>query len=247
MSVDYEQLKLFVKEAMFTGGGINEPSAPENIPHRMPAADSDEKEQDRGDEKANKLYQLAVDAREATEVLIEALDEPIFDGAYEHAFKASACLRRAINSLEDSGAHPMPDQQVVAGPRKSQRYNAYGSGAAGNYTGGAGMGSFAMPAGEGGAMFEDNQLGAEASDEVEAAIPDEAADDRSERVAVAVNTTTPQTGPTVEKQLMTVLGAQAVEHRDIVDGFTGFLNKLGFQGAAGAAKKIADALQQLEE
>jgi len=64
---------------------------------------------------------------------------------------------------------------------------------------------------------------------------------------VAVNTTTPQTGPTVEKQLMTVLGAQAVEHRDIVDGFTGFLNKLGFQGAAGAAKKIADALQQLEE
>ena len=154
MSIDYEQLKSLVKEAMFTGGGINEPSAPENVPHRMPAADNDEKEQDRGDEKANKLYQMAVDAREAVEILVEALDEPIFDGAYEHAFKASACLRRAINSLEDSGAHPMPDQQVVAGPRKQQRYNAYGSGAAGDYTGGAGMGHFAMPSGAGGTMFE---------------------------------------------------------------------------------------------
>jgi len=29
MSVDYDQLKALVKEAMFTGGGINEPSAPE--------------------------------------------------------------------------------------------------------------------------------------------------------------------------------------------------------------------------
>ena len=247
MSIDYEQLKTFVKEAMFTGGGINEPSAPENIPHRMPAADSDEKEQDRGDEKANKLYQMAVDAREGAEVLVEALDEPIFDSAYEHAFKASACLRRAINSLEESGAHPMPDQQVVASPRKSQRYNAYGSGAAGNLAGGAGMGSFAMPAGEGGAMFEVNEPGPEASDEVEADISDEATDDRSERVAVAVNTTTPQTGPTVEKQLMTILSAPGVERRDVVDGFTKFLKNLGFQGASGAAKKIADALQQLEE
>ena len=42
-----------VKEAMFTGGGINEPSAPEGVPHRMPAADNDEKEQDKGDPEAN--------------------------------------------------------------------------------------------------------------------------------------------------------------------------------------------------
>ena len=47
MSVDYEQLKLFVKEAMFTGGGINEPSAPEGIPHRMPAADTESPEQEK--------------------------------------------------------------------------------------------------------------------------------------------------------------------------------------------------------
>ena len=31
MSVDYNQLKALVKEAMFTGGGINEPSAPEGV------------------------------------------------------------------------------------------------------------------------------------------------------------------------------------------------------------------------
>ena len=36
MSVDYEQLKTLVKEAMFTGGGINYPSAPVDVPHRMP-------------------------------------------------------------------------------------------------------------------------------------------------------------------------------------------------------------------
>ena len=32
MSIDYKQLKGLVKEAMFTGGGINEPSAPLGIP-----------------------------------------------------------------------------------------------------------------------------------------------------------------------------------------------------------------------
>ena len=60
MSVDYEQLKLFVKEAMFTGGGINEPSYPDDVPHRMPAADTGEKEQEKGDPKANELYDIAL-------------------------------------------------------------------------------------------------------------------------------------------------------------------------------------------
>ena len=46
MSIDYKQLQLLVKEAMFTNGGINEPSAPEGVPHRMPAADKDTPEQD---------------------------------------------------------------------------------------------------------------------------------------------------------------------------------------------------------
>jgi len=125
MSIDYEQLKLFVQEAMFTGGGINEPSAPEGVPHRMPAADTADKEQDMGDPKANELFDVALTAREATEQLVEALDEPIYDGAYEHAFKASACLRRALNSLIEVGAHPMPIQQVVAPPRNQQKWAGY--------------------------------------------------------------------------------------------------------------------------
>ena len=120
MSVDYEQLKSFVKEAMFTKGGINEPSAPEGVPHRMPAADPS---QHRGDPKANELYGIALVAREATEALVEALDEPIYDGAYEHAFQADACLRRALNSLEGSGAYPLPQQRVVPPPPSQQRYS----------------------------------------------------------------------------------------------------------------------------
>tara|TARA_Y100000310_G_scaffold168032_2_gene168088 strand:- start:14040 stop:14606 length:567 start_codon:yes stop_codon:yes gene_type:complete len=125
MSIDYKQLKTLVKEAMFTGGGINEPSAPEGVPHRMPAADINTKEQDRGDPKANELYEVALEAREAAEVLVEALDEPIYDDAYEHAFKASASLRRVLNSLESVGAHPMPDQRVVAPPKDQQRWSGH--------------------------------------------------------------------------------------------------------------------------
>ena len=75
-----------------------------------------------GDPEANKKYDVALAAREATEKLVEALDEPIYDSAYEYAFKASACLRKALNSLEESGAHPMPTQRVVAPPAKMQKY-----------------------------------------------------------------------------------------------------------------------------
>ena len=126
MTIDYKQLEALVKEAMFTGGGINEPSAPRGVPHRMPAADTDEKEQDKGDPEANRLYDIALTAREAAEKLVEALDEPIYDDAYEHAFKASACLRKALNSLEGSGAHPMPDQRVVAPDKEQQPYGMGG-------------------------------------------------------------------------------------------------------------------------
>lgn len=137
MTIDYKQLQLLVKEAMFTSGGINEPSAPEGVPHRMPAADKDTPEQYKGDPEANNLYDLALTAREATEQLVEALDAPIYDDAYEQAFKASACLRKALNSLEGSGAHPMPDQRVVAAPEYQQRYNG---GSGGDYAGGGMMG-----------------------------------------------------------------------------------------------------------
>jgi hypothetical protein len=141
MTIDYKQLEALVKEAMFTGGGINEPSAPEGVPHRMPAADTDEKEQDKGDPEANHLYDVALTAREATEKLVEALDEPIYDDAYEHAFKASACLRKALNSLEAAGAHPMPDQRVVAPDKEQQPYGMGSSGAMDYYTMGyAGIG-----------------------------------------------------------------------------------------------------------
>ena len=121
MTIDYEQLKLFVKEAMFTGGGINQPSAPEGIPHRMPAADPSKRT---GDEEANELYGVALVAREATEKLVVALDNPIYDDAYEYAFKATACLRKALNSLESSGAEPAPEDRVVAPPQWQQPYNA---------------------------------------------------------------------------------------------------------------------------
>ena len=122
MSIDFDQLKTFVKEAMFTGGGINTPSAPVGVPHEMPASDNDVKMQNMGDPKSNKLYDAALKAREATEELVEALDDPIYDDAYEHAFKASASLRRVLNSLEGEGAYPMPDQRVVAPPPDRQKY-----------------------------------------------------------------------------------------------------------------------------
>lgn len=125
MTIDYEQLKLFVQEAMFTGGGINEPSAPKNIPHRMPAADTAGGDPKKGDPAANALYDVALKAREATEELIEKLDDPIFDAPYEHAFKASALLRKVLNGLIETGAHPMPTQRVVAPPTKQQKYGGY--------------------------------------------------------------------------------------------------------------------------
>jgi len=125
MSIDYKQLEAMVREAMFTQGGINEPSAPKGVPHREPAAEPNDRQQDMGDPQANDLYALAVNAREVVEELIEKLDEPIYDQAYEAAFKASSALRHVLNSLEESGAHPMPNQRVVAPPRKQQRWGGY--------------------------------------------------------------------------------------------------------------------------
>ena len=159
MSIDYKQLRILVHEAMFTGGGINEPSAPEGVPHRMPAADTDTPEQDKGDPDANKMYDVALKAREATEALVEALDEPVYDDAYEFAFKASACLRKALNSLIQSGAHPMPTQRVVAPPADQQPYGGGGGGGMNYYSMGyAGMG------GEGSGLQEaDNAIPDEAT------------------------------------------------------------------------------------
>ena len=136
MSIDYNQLKKLVL-LEFGGdgpGAVMAAGAPADIPIRMPAAGTETPEQDQGDRKANEMYDLALIAREAAEELVEALDEPIFDSAYEHAFKASANLRRALNSLEETGAHPMPDQRVVPPPPRRQKY--FG-GSMGGYAGDA--------------------------------------------------------------------------------------------------------------
>jgi hypothetical protein len=132
MSIDYEQLKQFVIQELAVDGpgGSMVPSGPADVPHRMPAAEPPDKEQDMGDPEANELYEMAVLARQATEELIEALDDPIYDGPYEHAFKASACLRRAINGIETLGAHPMPGQRVVAPPKDQQRFGSFNVGQA---------------------------------------------------------------------------------------------------------------------
>ncbi len=95
MSIDYKQLQNLVREAMFTGGGINEPSAPEGVPHRMPASDSSDKQQDMGDPKANELYEVALVAREATEKLVEALDEPQYQG--EHGEEGGGGLSHLVS------------------------------------------------------------------------------------------------------------------------------------------------------
>ena len=60
MSINYKQLEALVREAMFTGGGINEPSAPDGVPHRMPGAEPPDKEQDMGDDEANEKYDIAL-------------------------------------------------------------------------------------------------------------------------------------------------------------------------------------------
>ena len=127
MSIDYKQLEAMVREAMAVDGpgGQMQPSGPPGVPHRMPAADGWDKVQDQGDPKANKLYDIALKAREATEELVEALDDPIFDSAYEYAFKATSALRKALNAIVEGGAQPMPDQEVVAPPKNQQRWGGY--------------------------------------------------------------------------------------------------------------------------
>jgi hypothetical protein len=160
MTIDYNQLKLFVEDAMAVDGpgGMMTPSAPAGVPHRMPAADTADKEQDMGDPEANALYDIALAAREATEKLIVDLDDPVYDQVYEDAFKASACLRRVLNGIIDMGAHPMPDQRVVAPPRAQQQFNSseYSGKNAGNFTGG--MGGFAMPMGNPVGQFQEGDV-----------------------------------------------------------------------------------------
>jgi hypothetical protein len=221
MAINYKQLEDMVKEAMFTGGGINEPSAPEGIPVRTPASDISGREQDMGDPKANKLYDAALKAREATEQLVEKLDEPIYDAAYEHAFKASACLRRVLNSLKESGAHPMPDQEVVPPSSKQQKW--------GNYVPYQG----AMDYGAGvGIMGLEEQ-------EPAAAAPQGA---RTKKMAAAAEAGGTQSQEAIEQQLASVLTGKGVTPIRLRDALISLLTDLGLTNAKQVAVLIAKGL-----
>ena len=218
MTIDYKQLETLVREAMFTGGGINEPSAPAGVPHRMPAAELPDKEQDMGDPEANEMYSMAVKARAAVQELIEALDEPIFDGAYEHAFKASACLRKTLNSLEQAGAHPMPDEQVVAPPADRQRWGGYVP-----YQGAIDYGAGAM--GPPGLEEEAPKAGA-----------------RSKKIAAATGAGATQTSADIEQQLASVLTGGGVTPLKLRDALISLLTDLGLKNAKQVALLIAKGL-----
>ena len=220
MAINYKQLEDMVKEAMFTGGGINEPSAPEGIPVRTPASDISGREQDMGDPKANKLYDVALKAREATEQLVEKLDEPVYDAAYEHAFKASACLRRVLNSLKESGAHPMPDQEVVPPPSKQQKW--------GNYV--PYQGAMEYGAGVGIMGLEEQEPEAK---------PQGA---RAKKMAAAAQSGGTQSQEAIEQQLASVLTGQGVTPIRLRDALISLLTDLGLTNAKQVAVLIAKGL-----
>ena len=114
--------KLVEQELKEIDGGIMDPGMVPFVPHREPAADT--ADEPREPTKADGLYMIALKAREATEALVKALDEPIYDAAYEAAFKATGALRDALNALEGAGAEPRPDDRVVAPPPEQQSHVA---------------------------------------------------------------------------------------------------------------------------
>ena len=93
-------------------GGIMDPGMVPFVPHREPAADTADEPSEPTE--TDLLYKVAVKARLATEDLVKALDHPIYDQAYEAAFKASSALRDALNALEAVGADPEPEDRIVA-------------------------------------------------------------------------------------------------------------------------------------
>jgi len=104
----------------FTGpdGGIMDPNMVPFVPHREPAADTANEPKEPTE--ADHLYKIALKARLATESLVAALEHPIYDQAFEAAFKASAALREALNALEAVGAEPEPEDRVVAPAKEEQ-------------------------------------------------------------------------------------------------------------------------------
>lgn len=104
--------KLVEQELKEIDGGIMDPGMVPFVPHREPAADTADEPKEMSD--VDRLYMIALEAREATENLVKALDNPIYDAAYEAAFKATGALRDALNALEGLGADPAVEDRVVA-------------------------------------------------------------------------------------------------------------------------------------
>ena len=105
------------------------------VPHKQPAADKDPEEHIPTE--IDHLYKLAVKARIATEELVKQLEEPIYDGAYEHAFKATMSLRRTLNELIAVGAEPEEEDRIVAPPTDDQPGNNSGGFVPMSYSGGS--------------------------------------------------------------------------------------------------------------
>jgi|TARA_R110000824_G_scaffold22464_9_gene82209 hypothetical protein len=114
-----------LKELLGPDGGIMSPNMTKFVPHRQPGTDTPKDSASDNDE-ATKLYRLALKAREATETLIVELDDPIYDDAYESAYKATMCLRKTLNDLKAQGAAPEPDEEVVAPAVEDQPYGVMG-------------------------------------------------------------------------------------------------------------------------
>jgi hypothetical protein len=93
-------------------GGIMDPNMVPFVPHREPAADTANEPEEPNE--VDHLYRAALKARLATEELVKALEDPIYDEVYEASFKATMALRDALNGLESLGANPKADERVVA-------------------------------------------------------------------------------------------------------------------------------------
>ena len=118
--INFAGLKALVERQLTEfDGGIMSPDMVPFVPHRQPAADPpiDKEYTD-----ADKMYDIAFKAREATEELVEALDDPTYDDAFEYGFRASACLIRVLNALIDNGARPPTEKRVVAPKKSIQKY-----------------------------------------------------------------------------------------------------------------------------
>jgi len=114
-----------LKELLGPDGGIMDPGMVPFVPHQQPAQDPPKGDASNKDE-ATRLYRVALKAREATEELIVALKDPIYDDAYESAYKATMCLRKVLNDLKAQGAAPTEEEEVVAPPRDEQPYGVMG-------------------------------------------------------------------------------------------------------------------------